>query len=751
MDTVARTGQDEARIAELIALQRIGRELNSTLDMDQILNLLIHDVVSVTPATCGSVLLLDSREHVFHPRAWCGCTREQIAVVQQANGQDHHGGLVQRVFATGRAAVVRDLRDDPDHVEIDPSVRAKLVAPIRCGPQVVGVIDLSSPVVDAFGLDHQRFVLAIAEQAAVAIGNAQRYAEYVVREEVARRRSAQLRDLIQISHGLHAEHALHDVLDQVVQAIPSTGGFGIAVLSLIEGDPPVVRRVAGAGIPLADLEALQAIEQPLAAFDRVWQERYRISRSYFLSHQEQDDSLSNVHTYTLLKQNGRWRKGTWHPDDVLIIPLRSSKGQVLGWLSLDDPLDGQVPTSESVEIVELFANEAASAIENARLYDELEMRVQERTEELAAALHHQALEVGKTRAIVESISDAVLVFDADGRVILANPATVRVLGLEPGLLLHHDVDGSDLQGLSQDQDEMARALFDAARSACGSLTGGQDWMTTIFQAARRVIQVSFSPVNQEGNDPLTMVAVLRDITAEAELEQLKSEFVSMVVHELRTPMSSIAGYVDLLLLGMLGPVNEKQSEFLGVVKDNADRLMTLVNDLSDISRIEGGGLSLRLEPLVLTDVVGQVVLAMEQQLQAKRQRLVLDVATDLPPVLADRNRLIQVVTNLLSNAHKYSPAGSAIEIGAASADGRVELVVRDQGIGISAQDQKRIFDRFFRADNALATQEDGTGLGLAISQEIVKRHGGAIEVSSVPGQGSTFRVLLQVAVQDGTA
>lgn len=735
---VEAVSQDEARITELIALQRIGRELNSTLDMDQILNLLIHDVVSVTPATCGSVLLLDPQENALHPRAWCGYTREQIAAIKQVRG-----GIAQRVFVTGRTAVIKDVRDDPDYVEIDPSIRAKLATPIRCGPEVVGVMDLSSPIVDAFGLDHQRFVLAIAEQAAIAISNAQRYAEYVAREDAARRRSAQLRDLIQISHGLHTEHTLGDVLDQIVQAIPSTGGFGVAALSLIEGDPPLVRRVAAAGIPLDDLEALRTMVQPLSAFDGIWQERYRVSRSYFLPHQEQDDSLASVHTYTVLKQNGHWHEGAWHPDDVLIIPLRGSKGQVLGWLSLDDPLDGRVPTDESIEIVELFANEAASAIENARLYDELEMRVQKRTEELATALRRQALEVDKTRAIVESISDAVLVFNAEGRIILANPATARVLGLEPRMLLNHSVEDSDLQGLSAKDSEMMRVLFEVARSARQSLLGNQNWITTTFEAARRVIEISFSQVAPEWDDPLTMTAVLRDITDEAELDRLKSEFVSVAAHELRTPMSSITGYVDLLMLGMLGPVNEKQSEFLQVVKNNADRLMTLVNDLLDISRIESGALTLRLEPLELSDVVGQVVLALERQLEIKKQRLVLSLPGELPRVVADRNRMIQVITNLLSNAHKYSPAGSTIEICARHTDNRVELEVRDQGIGISEQDRERIFHRFFRADNALATQEDGTGLGLAISQEIVKRHGGTIEVESVPGQGSSFRITLQ--------
>ena len=170
--------------------------------------------------------------------------------------------------------------------------------------------------------------------------------------------------------------------------------------------------------------------------------------------------------------------------------------------------------------------------------------------------------------------------------------------------------------------------------------------------------------------------------------------------------------------------------------------MKLVNDLLDISKIESEGLKLNLQSVSLADVVAEVVIALGKQLEAKGQHLIVDVPIDLPEVMADRDRMVQVVTNLLDNAHKYTPGGGTISIQGRQADAHLELEVRDSGIGISAPDQDRLFKRFFRADNAVRTQERGAGLGLTICREIIERHGGEIQIESKLGRGSTFRIVL---------
>jgi signal transduction histidine kinase len=239
--------------------------------------------------------------------------------------------------------------------------------------------------------------------------------------------------------------------------------------------------------------------------------------------------------------------------------------------------------------------------------------------------------------------------------------------------------------------------------------------------------------------------VLRDVTHEAEVNRLKSESISMAAHELRTPLTTITSYVDVLMQGVVGPANEAQQEFLQVIRTNASRLMTLVTGLLDVAKIESQGLTLNLRPVSMIAVVNEAVKTLKKQIDDKQQVLTVDVPAHLPQVMADREWMVQVVTNLVSNANKYSPPGGQVAIRGRVADDQFRLEVQDSGIGISPKDQKLVFTRFFRADNALVAQEGGTGLGLAICREIVVRHGGKVQVDSELGKGSTFSILLPLA------
>jgi signal transduction histidine kinase len=221
--------------------------------------------------------------------------------------------------------------------------------------------------------------------------------------------------------------------------------------------------------------------------------------------------------------------------------------------------------------------------------------------------------------------------------------------------------------------------------------------------------------------------------------------VSQVSHELRTPLTAIKGFTELLLYGEAGPVNTEQSEFLGIVKSNVDRLVALIDDLLDIARIEGGRIELKLAPVDIRRVVDEVVTTMRPLLDGKRQVLAIALEPNLPPANADFDRLVQVLTNLLSNACKYTPAGGAVRITADHADGFLRLAVHDTGIGIAHEDQQRLFTRFYRVDSSLSREAGGTGLGLAIVKSIVELHGGSIQVQSAPGAGSTFSFTLPAA------
>jgi CheY-like chemotaxis protein len=239
--------------------------------------------------------------------------------------------------------------------------------------------------------------------------------------------------------------------------------------------------------------------------------------------------------------------------------------------------------------------------------------------------------------------------------------------------------------------------------------------------------------------------VFRNVTQERAVDRMKSEFVSMVSHELRTPLTSIKGYVSLMLDDEVGALNEDQRDFLLIVQSNADRQVSLINALLDLTRIEAGKVELQQGPLDLAAIIHMVSTSFRPQLAAKKQQLSVAIDDHLPPLVGDSDRITQVVTNLVSNAHKYTPAGGEISVSVRANTDHVLLEVRDTGIGMTAEEQNQLFNKFFRAKNRATQEATGTGLGLAITRGLVELHGGKIGVTSAPGQGTTFSVALPVS------
>lgn len=230
----------------------------------------------------------------------------------------------------------------------------------------------------------------------------------------------------------------------------------------------------------------------------------------------------------------------------------------------------------------------------------------------------------------------------------------------------------------------------------------------------------------------------------------KTHILSTATHELKTPLTSIIGYIDIVLLrqNKIGTLNEKQQRYLQTAQRNSYRLKSLVDDLLDISRIESGGLELTPAELELWPEIEEIVTAMQTQIDEKNIDLILDIPQDICPVLADKLRLCQVLTNLLSNACKYSSQGARVTIRVREEDAGVRIDVSDTGMGISQEDQERLFTKFFRADNSSTREVSGSGLGLYITKHLIEAHGGRIWASSQIGQGTTFSIIWPKAGQE---
>lgn len=260
-------------------------------------------------------------------------------------------------------------------------------------------------------------------------------------------------------------------------------------------------------------------------------------------------------------------------------------------------------------------------------------------------------------------------------------------------------------------------------------------LTENFNAMAENLGESYASLEEKVKQRTQDLAVARDQAVEA--NKSKSEFVSVVSHELKLPMTSIKGYSDLMLGGATGQLNENQVNFLTTIRNNVNRMATLVSDLTEISRIESGNLRIEPRAVPVWDVIDEVVTLTKTQITEKNQTITVDIPEQLPKSWCDRGRFAQVVTNLISNANKYSPEGAHIVVQALRVDGMIQLKVQDNGYGMTPEDQALLFNKFFRSGDEKAREAPGTGLGMSITKNLIELQGGRIWFESEYRKGTT--------------
>jgi len=276
----------------------------------------------------------------------------------------------------------------------------------------------------------------------------------------------------------------------------------------------------------------------------------------------------------------------------------------------------------------------------------------------------------------------------------------------------------------------------------------------LFKDEITLLSENFNTMTQHLNESYTQLedrvkqrtqelAEARDEAIEA--NKSKTEFVSVVSHELKLPMTSIKGYSDLMLSGATGELNENQANFLTTIRNNVNRMATLVSDLADISRIESGNIRIEPRSVPVWDVADEVVNLTRTQIEQKKQKVILDMPAGLPKALCDRNRLSQILTNLISNANKYTPEGGVIQVEAMQANSMIQIKVQDNGLGMTPEDQEKLFSKFFRSADEKIREAPGTGLGLSITKNLIELQGGKIWFESEFRKGTTFYFTLPIA------
>ena len=650
---------------------------------------------------------------------------------------------------TGAPTVIADLEENDEwrHAPLLTQLHARGIVclPLLVADRAVAaMLAVSTEPLPPFTDEDRQLYQQISRQASVILQNISLLAE-------TRGRLQEVNILLEFSRrltGLDSSQILAALLESARHAIKAAHA-GVVLIWNAEKHLLEAHRAAG----YADDQAMLEIS---------YRQGEALPGKVFASGGPQRADEIDFRRDYLLKAEalGRYRQATGGrlPVSSLLLPIRI-EGRSTGLVVLDNFNTPAAFSGQDEALGVSLVQQAALSLENVRLFAEtqklaqqMEQRVIERTAELSREQQHTEVllrkeqeDASRSQAILESVADAVVVTGPDNRITFLNASVLRVLAADADQLLGKPAEA--LGGLFGEAGSAWLETIGRWSGPGGVQQAGETYASRLELGNDRIALIHLAPVIL-GKDFLGTVSILRDITHEVEVDRLKSEFVATVSHELRTPMTSIKGYLEMLLMGAAGTINENQSHFLDIIKRNIDRLNTLVDGLLDISQIEAGRVALAHEAVDLAEVAREAIGEMQRRSgqDQKPMSFSLNVPQGLSHVRGDAQRIRQIVLSLLANAYHYTPANGSVQVQLHSAEDRreVQLDIADNGVGIPAPDQARIFERFFRGEDPLVLATPGAGLGLAIARQLVEMHGGRIWFKSdgVAGQGSTFSIAL---------
>ncbi|MBN1201906.1 MAG: GAF domain-containing protein [Anaerolineae bacterium] len=761
-------------------LSQVSRALNFAIDFDTLLELVYAQISRVIDVPNFYIALrlpnMDELSYVFYNEG-----DERIASMEGQRwriGRDLMSEIARTRQTIRTDDYVREtLTRDPNARLDNSNLKAWMGVPLLAdaGGGVLGVMVAATtePGIN-FTDEQQELFWDIANLAASAIDRLQLF-------DKMQQRARQLSAINEIASQMSAEmgdvdRLLQMITESAVQILGAEAG-SLLLVDAETGDLEFHAVVGGGGQELIGTRIPAGSGLVGAAAQRrapiIVNDPTRDSRWYGDVHSEDGE-----HAVPVEKSSGDGFRST----AILSVPLLA-QGRAIGVLQTLNKTDGGIYVQDDADLLETFAGQAAIAIENARLFDMTDQQLALRVQEL------------DTMQRIDQELNRTLNFDKV--VDITMDWALRKSGASAGALLMIDREEDDPQVIASygyaEGPLLTGQVYPRNRGTVGRLVrSGQPSLITDVSidpdyvesfpgcvaqlivplfSANRVIGVIILESERDGELgllDLDFVARLAEHASPAivnsqlfeELEranQAKSEFVSFVAHELKNPMTSMKGYTDLLLKGVVGPVNEQQSDFLSTIFKNVGRMETLVSDLNDLTKQETNNLRLEIFPVDFRMIMMETLRTHQRQIEEKSQELVIEIPQDLPLVMGDQNRLIQVITNFISNANKYTQPGGMITICAEvtrntwDPQGAPEVVhcyVADNGIGMTGEDLDQLFTPYFRSDNPKTREQPGTGLGLTITRGLIELHGGRVWVESALGTGSTFHFTIPVASEE---
>ncbi len=706
-------------LAQLQSLYYVGQQLSASLNVVEVMNKAVTHLTQLTHAHSSALWEIGAGTIRIEVSYGQKIEHQMISLAQESLLAQVVQDQVPRFIRWNEATAVDQRFLQNSHA------RYVWVLPLLVQEAILGLATLHSNDKQLFAdLDLAK---AITQQVAIAIQNAQLYEELHYLNQTLERR------IVARTHELAEEKERQEKMYEITARLTRTLDLKQLINHTLHQVADVVEATNGAIMLNEDSYSNDLLDETVVQRDRTQRPLPEANQQLSQWCMRQRQSLLIEDLY----QDERWDTRFEHVRSVLAAPITADR-DAHGILLLTAP-EPNMFSETQLRLVEAVAVQLAAAINNARLHD----YVRDQVLRLGEMLHQQEVEDSQKRAILASITDGVIASDHNGRILLVNPAAEQILKSGEADLLGQPVEQIFDIFEENGRQHALTTLTTLQKMGDKSLAEATEMVAMTLEYGRRIINANMTLARTSNQDFLGVVTVLRDITKEVEADRSKTEFISTVSHELRTPMTSIKGYADFLAQGAVGPLQQRQRHFLDVIRRNADRLSLLINDLLDISRIEAGKVRLDLKETQLGQLVEQAIESMLISAQNKGLELTFSAPPSLPTVMADWDRLTQVMTNLLGNAINYTEVGT-IRVTLRADSHKVWTEIQDSGIGIPAEVLPRIFDRFYRADDSTVQSSSGTGLGLAIVKPIVEMHGGELLVESEPDIGSTFTFALPI-------